>query len=96
MELTVKAAAAELGIEVHTVKRICRENGLGRLVPGMKLRLLTPADLPRIAKLKAIRPEPGRPKVIRESTNGTPKKAAKKASRRKSLSGKRKKSKRNA
>ena len=95
MELTVQQAADELGLEIWTVKRVCREHAIGRVIQTPRLRLIPPADLARIAKLASAR-KVGRPISIKSSQNGTQKTAAKKASRRKSLSRKQKKKRQNA
>jgi hypothetical protein len=96
MELTAKEAAAVLKRPQWLVKRICLENGIGRVITASRLRLIPQSELMRIDRLAAERRKPGRPVSGQSSKNGTPKKTAKKAARRKSLSGKQKKNRRNA
>ena len=55
--ITVKEAADLLGITYSTARARCNQNGIGTLLGTT--RVLMPADL---AKLKKIKPKRGRPK----------------------------------
>ena len=64
--ISIATAAKQLDMSERRVREICAEHDIGAVIPGIRGRILSPADIPRI---EASRGKVGNPNLLGALTN---------------------------